>query len=82
MLVAPAIGRLDVSAEPQPGCPWLIVQGEADDMVPSAEVIAWAGTLTPPPALTLLPATGHFFHGRINELRAAVLAFMEQAQER
>jgi uncharacterized protein len=82
VLVAPAIGRLDVSAEPQPGCPWLIVQGEADDMVPSAEVIAWAGTLTPPPALTLLPATGHFFHGRINELRAAVLAFMEQAQER
>ena len=37
---------------------------------------SWARTLTPAPQLQVLPGAGHFFHGRINELRDAVLAFM------
>ena len=61
---------------PAPQCPWIIVQGDADDVVPAAAVIAWSRTLTPAPQLTVLPGAGHFFHGRINELREAVLDFM------
>jgi uncharacterized protein len=80
VLVAPAVTRIDVTGEPPPACPWLVVQGEADDLVPSAEVLRWARSLQPPPAVTLLPDTGHFFHGRIGELRAAILAFMEHAR--
>ena len=76
VLVAPAVTRLDVSGVPAPACPWLIVQGDADDMVPAADVLSWARALEPAPAVTLLPGAGHFFHGRINELREAVLAFM------
>lgn len=76
VLVAPAVTRLDVSTEPAPACPTLIVQGDADDLVPSDDVLRWAAALQPPPAVTLLPGAGHFFHGRINELREAVLAFM------
>ncbi|MBS0581418.1 MAG: alpha/beta fold hydrolase [Proteobacteria bacterium] len=79
VLVAPAVTRLDVSTEPAPACPWLVVQGDADDMVPTDQVLAWAHALRPPPAIALLPGAGHFFHGRINELRDAVLAFMAQA---
>jgi uncharacterized protein len=79
VLVAPAVTRIDVSGEPGPACPWLIVQGDQDEQVPADQVLAWARALTPPPAVTLLPATGHFFHGRINELRGAVLAFMGHA---
>jgi alpha/beta superfamily hydrolase len=29
----------------------------------------------PAPTVNVLPGAGHFFHGRINELRDAVLAF-------
>ena len=76
VLAAPAVTRIDVTGEPAPGCPWLIVQGDADDLVPSAEVLAWAAALRPRPTVTMLPGAGHFFHGRINELREAVLAFM------
>jgi alpha/beta superfamily hydrolase len=79
VLVAPAVTRIDVSAEPAPACPWLVVQGDADDMVPTDQVLAWAQALRPAPAIALLPGAGHFFHGRINELRDAVLAFMAQA---
>lgn len=82
VLVAPAVNRLDVSAEPAPACPWLIVQGDADELVPREEVLRWAGTLNPAPAVTVLPGTGHFFHGRINELREAILQFMGPPQER
>ncbi len=79
VLVAPAVSRLDLSDAAAPACPWLIVQGDTDELVPRDEVLAWARALVPAPAITVLPDTGHFFHGRINELRAAVLSFMEQA---
>jgi uncharacterized protein len=76
VLVAPAVTRIDVRGAPPPSCPWLVVQGDADDMVPTQQVLDWAHRMQPPPAVTLLPGAGHFFHGRINELREAVLAFM------
>ncbi len=79
VLIAPAVTRIDVSAEAAPACPWLVVQGDADEMVPTAQVLAWARALRPEPAIALLPGAEHFFHGRINELRDAVLAFLAQA---
>ncbi|HVN46467.1 MAG TPA: alpha/beta fold hydrolase [Steroidobacteraceae bacterium] len=78
--VAPGITRLEVGDVPRPDCPWLIVQGGADDVVPAATVSAWARSLTPVPELRVLEGAGHFFHGRINELRDCVVAFMRQAQ--
>lgn len=76
VLVAPGITKIDVAHAAAPGCPWLIVQGEADEVVPADFVLRWASSLQPQPAITLLPGAGHFFHGRIHELRDAVLAFM------
>jgi alpha/beta superfamily hydrolase len=39
-------------------------------------VRAWVDTLSPAPELQVLHGAGHFFHGRLNELRDVVLAFM------
>jgi uncharacterized protein len=85
VLVAPGITRLeradfDAARAAQPTCPWLIVQGDADDVVPAPAVLGWAAARqplpgVPAPVVTVLPGAGHFFHGRINELRDAVLAF-------
>jgi uncharacterized protein len=80
--VAPGIGTIDVSDVAAPACPWLIVQGDADDVVSPAAVIEWAGKISPPPELRLLPGAGHFFHGRINELRDTVLDFLRRFGER
>ena len=79
VVVAPGITRVELGDAPPPACPWLIVQGEADDVVPAAAVSAWARTLSPAPELTMLPGAGHYFHGRINELRDTVLEFMRRS---
>lgn len=80
--VAPGITRVEAGDVTAPACPWLIVQGEADDVVPAPAVSAWAQRLSPAPQLALLPAAGHFFHGRINELRDVVVNFLAHSGAR
>jgi uncharacterized protein len=82
VLVAPGITKIDVSGAPPPACPWLIVQGDQDEVVPPQTVLAWARNLSPQPEITVLPGASHFFHGRITELREAVLAFLARASSR
>jgi uncharacterized protein len=74
--VAPGITRVEAGDLTAPECPWLIVQGEVDDVVPPRAVTEWARGLSPAPQLALLPSAGHFFHGRINELRDVVASFL------
>jgi alpha/beta superfamily hydrolase len=74
--VAPATTRVDLSDIVVPDIPWLLVHGEADDVVDPNETLAWANGQAHPPRVTLLPACGHFFHGKLIELRDAVNAFL------
>jgi alpha/beta superfamily hydrolase len=69
--VAPPIDRLpaDFAA---PLCPWLLIHGEDDDVVPAAPVLEWCAALAVPPRIVLLPGVGHFFHGRLSALTEAV----------
>ncbi|MBS0380471.1 MAG: alpha/beta hydrolase [Proteobacteria bacterium] len=76
VLISPGVTKIDVTHAPGPACPWLIVQGDADDVVPADFVLDWARTLTPAPTLALLAGAGHFFHGRITDLKDAVLRFI------
>jgi alpha/beta superfamily hydrolase len=71
--IAPAIQRLEGQAAKVPRCPWLVVQGDADDVVDPAAIIAWVDSLTPRPRLVLLHGVGHFFHGQLQVLREAVI---------
>lgn len=70
--VAPAIALFDTWALAAPRCPWLVVVGDADDVVDPRAVIHWVDGLDPKPRLIVLPGVGHFFHGRLQELRDAV----------
>jgi uncharacterized protein len=70
--VAPAIQLMEGSTDAVPACPWLIVQGGADDVVDPVAVSGWVNTLNPKPRLLVLPGVGHFFHGRLHDLRDAV----------
>jgi alpha/beta superfamily hydrolase len=71
--VAPAIRRVAVDAVALPECPWLLVQGDKDELVDAADIQRWVQALAAPPELALLPGVDHFFHGRLNELREVVL---------
>jgi alpha/beta superfamily hydrolase len=74
--VAPAVTRAEFASIARPDCPWLIVQGQADEIVSCSEVQAFAARFQPPPQLVVLPGVGHFFHGRLPELRDAAFAFL------
>ena len=78
--VAPGISIVPVTDVEAPACPWLIVQGDADEVVPPDAVRRWVETLSPAPELHTLPGAGHFFHGRLHELREVVLAFMARVR--
>lgn len=71
--VAPPLGRFDFSALGPPNCPWLIVQGDADDVVEPQRVFAWAKACNPAPKLVVMPGVGHYFHGHLNALKDAVI---------
>lgn len=69
--VAPPLDRLRASFV-APTCSWLLVHGEADDVVPPGPVLEWAAALPSPPKIVLLPGVGHFFHGSLTALNEAV----------
>jgi len=73
--VAPGVTLLDVAGV-SPSCPWLVVQGDADDVIEPRYVLDWAGKLAPRPQLSVLTGAGHYFHGRLHELKQVVLGFM------
>lgn len=76
--IAPAVHLYDFSALPMPRCPWLLVQGDADEVVPLDPVRAWLAGLATPPQTVILPDTGHFFHQRLNNLREALHTFLPE----
>jgi len=63
----------DFSRLRAPDCPWLVVQGDADEVVDARSVIDWAGGLEPRPQILVMPGVGHFFHGHLVGLRDAVV---------
>ena len=72
--IAPPVRRFDFAALPVPAAPWIVIQGDRDELVDYREVLALAGTVQPPPTIVLIAGAEHFFHGRLNDLRAAVQA--------
>lgn len=68
VLVSPAASRFEVPAVP---AHTLVVQGEADDVVPLAAILDWARPQQLP--VTVVPGAGHFFHGQLGGLREIVL---------
>lgn len=71
--IAPPLGRgWDLESLPPPSCPWLVIQGEADEVVDPQAVFDWLGALPDPPALVRMPDAGHFFHRRLMDLRGAI----------
>ena len=74
--VAPPVGRLLTASVERPGCPWMIVQGDRDDLVDFGAVQSWVAGYADPPELAVLHGAEHFFHGRLVELRAVVMRFL------
>ena len=67
--IAPAVNILGQHLDAPPSMPWLIVQGDADEIVPVAGVRKWVAAHQPGPVLHEMPGVDHFFHGQLVALR-------------
>lgn len=76
--IAPAVTRFVGKLDGQPDCPWLILQGDEDELVDIGETIAWINELEPGPELEVFQGTEHFFHGKLVQLREAVASFVRE----
>jgi alpha/beta superfamily hydrolase len=72
--IAPAVTRFGFTELAMPECPWLVVQGDADEVIDAQAVIDWARSMRPAPHLAVMPGVGHFFHGRLGELKQIITA--------
>ena len=70
--IAPPAGRWDFDSIVTPTCPWLVIQGDTDEIVDPQAVYAWIDTLKRKPELVRMPDTSHFFHRKLIDLRGAL----------
>jgi alpha/beta superfamily hydrolase len=66
--VAPPVGKWDYS-DVAPACPWTVIQGDADEVIDASHVFDWFDRMHPQATLLRFDGAGHFFHGRMTELR-------------
>jgi alpha/beta superfamily hydrolase len=74
--VAPPVARFELGSVGHPDCDWMLALGDADDVVPPDEVLAWAAEQPRKPRLHVLAGAGHFFHGRLHELKPLIVDFL------
>ncbi|HET9034337.1 MAG TPA: alpha/beta family hydrolase [Dokdonella sp.] len=70
--IAPPVGRWEFETIELPDCPWLVVQGEDDEVVDPQTVFDWVEQLEVSPQLVRMAETSHFFHRRLMDLRGAI----------
>ncbi|WP_028388230.1 alpha/beta hydrolase [Legionella fairfieldensis] len=61
--------------------PWFIMQGEDDEVVSLSHVLDFANDHTPPLSVYRFAETGHFFHGKLLELKAQLIEKIRQVTD-
>ncbi len=72
-MLAPPVERFSVEGRLPQRCPLTVIQPEDDEVVTPAAVYAWSATLQRAHELLKVAECGHFFHGKLTELKALVL---------
>jgi uncharacterized protein len=78
--VAPPVNHFEFSKEKLPSCPWVVIQGDEDEVVPYQSVVTWFNTLKNHQKnlqLITLKGSSHFFHGRLIELKNEIVSTMQ-----
>jgi hypothetical protein len=74
--VAPPLTHFPIEQAERPQCPWLIVQGDADELIDPEFVLQWAKEANIP--VVKMEGATHFFHGRLVELREHLVDYFKQ----
>ena len=76
--VAPPVRMFDFDHLQSNTCPWLLIQGDEDEVVEIDSVVNWVRTLEKPPQLEIIEGSSHFFHGKLIELRSVCDEFLQR----
>lgn len=77
--VAPPLKYLDVAAPWRgPQCPWLLLHSRDDEIVPFTATMEGLKRFARQPQVVPFDGAGHFFHGRVAEVREQVEPFLAQ----
>ena len=77
VLVAPPVTYPEFKTLAFPTMPWLIVQGEADEVVEPQAVFAWLDNAGRAARLVRIPAASHFFHGELITLKNSLVRIFQ-----
>jgi alpha/beta superfamily hydrolase len=75
--VAPAVHHYNYNEYHPAPHPWMIVQGEEDEVVPAHLVFDFAAQANPQIPIIPFANTGHFFHGKLMELKAQLIDWIK-----
>ncbi|MFN2334352.1 MAG: alpha/beta hydrolase [Wenzhouxiangellaceae bacterium] len=70
--IAPPVERYGFDDLTAPNSPWLVVQGDEDEVVSPKAVEDWVNSLDEQPELVIMEGSGHFFHRRLMDLRGLI----------
>lgn len=69
LTVAPSVQHYSYQEFPEMPSPWIIAHGDQDEVVPFSAVLDMVESCRPNIVLEHFADTGHFFHGRLVELK-------------
>lgn len=76
--IGPPVHNFDFAALENISCPWIVVQGDKDEIVPAEEVYKWINSFekNAQPQLIRFPNSTHFFHGQLTELKTELTSIL------
>lgn len=76
--VAPPVNLYDYHHFQPAPAPWHVLMGDDDEVVPAHAVHDFVAQSAPAISLSRFEATGHFFHGRLLDLKADVINVLKE----
>jgi len=79
--IAPPVNLYDFTVMDNSQITWLVIQGDADEVVPAERVRQWLAATPAVDHSVWMAGASHFFHGRLPELSAAIQAWLQQIMQ-
>ena len=73
LLVAPPVSMYPFDELDEITIPWTVIQGGQDEVIDASAVKYWVSQRPNPPNFIWMEETGHFFHGKLNEVKESLL---------
>ena len=73
VLVAPPVSMYPFAELAEITCPWVVIQGGQDEVISASEVKNWVTQRSNAPKLIWMDEAGHFFHGKLIQVKEHLL---------